>query len=200
MGTHPIFESDFDCLTDLSMLSRLATRQRLLVAVSPKCAQMCRLTLVARPIAPTHLVQQRQLSVMQWLRGEPLLEQVLFVLMGGFIVMLFCQLFLGMGAIGSQPKFQQESPAEYAYDKVFGMHPVEKILVEETGVQTPEEAKPLLKKYGANKISSMSPEEIEKLKVQVLLMPKLAELERLCPGSDTIPKARDSIYDEVEEE
>ena len=43
---------------------------------------------------------------------------VLFVLMGGFIVMLFCQLFLGMGAIGSQPKFQQEAPAEYAYDKV----------------------------------------------------------------------------------
>ena len=44
------------------------------------------------------------------------------------------------------------------------MHPVEKILVEETGVQTPEEAKPLLKKYWANKIASMSPEEIEKLK------------------------------------
>merc|ERR1712183_276335 len=26
MGTHPIFESDFDCLTELKMLSRLATR------------------------------------------------------------------------------------------------------------------------------------------------------------------------------
>ena len=44
------------------------------------------------------------------------------------------------------------------------MHPVEKILVEETGVQTPEEAKPLLKKYWANKIADMSPEQIEKLK------------------------------------
>merc|ERR1712176_689159 len=136
---------------------------------------MCRLTLVARPITPTQIVQKRQLSVVQWLRGEPLLEQVLFVLMGGFIVMLFCQLFLGMGAIGSQPKFEQEAPAEYEFDKVFGMHPVEKILVEETGVKTPEEAKPLLK-------------------------PKLEELERRFPGSNTIPKARDSIYDEVEEE
>merc|ERR1712176_317885 len=161
---------------------------------------MCRLTLVARPIAPTQMVHTRQLSVMQWLRGEPLLEQVLYVLMGGFIVMLFCQLFLGMGAIGSQPKFEPEAPAEYEFDKVFGMHPVEKILVEETGVQTPEEAKPLLKKYWANKIADMSPEEIEKLKFQVLLKPKLAELERLFPGTDTIPKARDSIYDEVEEE
>lgn len=107
--------------------------------------------------------------------------------MGGFIVMLFCQLFLGMGAIGSQPKFEPETPAEYEFDKVsshnlnwirlqivklflkivfqvFGMHPVEKILVEETGVQTPEEAKPLLKKYWANKIADMSPEQIEKLK------------------------------------
>ena len=53
------------------MLSRLATRQRLLVA-APK---MCRLTLVARPITPTQMVQKRQLSVVQWLRGEPLLEQ-----------------------------------------------------------------------------------------------------------------------------
>ena len=53
------------------MLSRLATRQRLLVA-APK---MCRLTLVARAITPTQMVQKRQLSVVQWLRGEPLLEQ-----------------------------------------------------------------------------------------------------------------------------
>ena len=48
--------------------------------------------------------------------------------------------------------------------KVFGMHPVEKILVEETGVKTAEEAKPLLKAYWANKIADMSPEDIEKLK------------------------------------
>merc|ERR1711914_2207 len=26
MGTHPIFESDFDCLTELKMISRLAAR------------------------------------------------------------------------------------------------------------------------------------------------------------------------------
>merc|ERR1719228_1953681 len=57
-----------------------------------------------------------------------------------------------------------------------------------------------LKKYWANKIADMSPEQIEKLKVQVLLKPKLEELERRFPGSNTIPKARDSIYDEVEEE
>ena len=108
------------------------------------------------------------------------------------------------------------------------MHPVEKILVEETGVKTAEEAKPLLKAYWANKIADMSPEDIEKLKgkfkikiifkinrmflilersrdkildlVQVLLKPKLEELERRFPGPNTIPKARDSIYDEVEEE
>ena len=160
--------------------------------------------------------------------------------------MLFCQLFLGMGAIGSQPKYETPVTPEYEFDKVkkvmlirdsnlgsqvlknivqvFGMHPVEKILVEETGVKTAEEAKPLLKAYWANKIADMSPEDVEKLKgkfkikiifkinrmflifgrsrdnildlVQVLLKPKLEELERRFPGSNTIPKARDSIYDE----
>merc|ERR1711915_936174 len=131
-----IFESDFDCLTDFWKcwppdFNQSASRLRR----SPARQTLPRQTSHHHQASPT-----APLSVMQWLKGEPLLEQVLFVLMGGFIVMLFCQLFLGMGAIGSQPKFQQESPAEYAYDKVFGMHPVEKILVEETGVQTPEEA------------------------------------------------------------
>lgn len=38
--------------------------------------------------------------------------------MGGFIVMLFCQLFLGMGAIGSQPKYETPVTPEYEFDKV----------------------------------------------------------------------------------
>ena len=66
-----IYEMSKIVISDFIMLSRLATRQRLLVA-APK---MCRLTLVARPITPTQMVQKRQLSVVQWLRGEPLLEQ-----------------------------------------------------------------------------------------------------------------------------
>ena len=73
------------------MLSRLATRQRLLVA-APK---MCRLTLVARPITPTQMVQKRQLSVVQWLRGEPLLEQgkFFFVKKGKEGSLIFYNLF-----------------------------------------------------------------------------------------------------------
>ena len=31
--------------------------------------------------------------------------------------MLFCQLFLGMGALGSQPRLRQAPAAEYEFDK-----------------------------------------------------------------------------------
>merc|ERR1712051_868921 len=112
-------------------------------------------------VGRTQLVQKRSMSVMQWVKGEPLLEQVLFVLMGGFIVMLFCQIFLGMGAIGTIKRREKPKPQQYENEHTFGMHPVEKILIEETGVATPEEAKPLLKAYWANKIANMSEEEIQ---------------------------------------
>ena len=53
------------------------------------------------------------------------------------------------------------------------MHPVEKILMEETGVKTAEEAKPLIKAWWKAKIADMSPEEIEKLKVTHLFQPRV---------------------------
>jgi len=138
------------------------------------------------------------MTVVQWLKGEPLLEQVLFILLGGFFVMLFCQLFLGMGALGSQPRLRAAPSEEYEHDKIFGMHPVEKILIEETGVSSAAEAKPLLKAWWAAKIADMSPEEIEKLKVQHLYQPKLEELERRFPGKE-LPKPFTFIYNETEE-
>ena len=53
------------------------------------------------------------------------------------------------------------------------MHPIEKILMEETGVKTAEEAKPLIKAWWKAKIADMSPEEIEKLKVTHLFQPRV---------------------------
>ena len=53
--------------------------------------------------------------------------------------MLTCQLFLGMGATGGSRNFQSRRSA-YGNDKTFGVHPIEKILMEETGVSTAEEA------------------------------------------------------------
>ena len=58
------------------------------------------------------------------------------------------------------------------------MHPVEKILMEETGVKTAEEAKPLLKAYWANKIQDMSPEQIEKLKGAFLFVLIVLQLKK----------------------
>ena len=103
--------------------------------------------------------------------------------------MLFCQLFLGMGAIGSTPRAREAPNTEYEFDKVFGMHPVEKILMEETGVQTAEEAKPLLKAWWAAKIADMSEEEIEALKVEHLFKPKFEALERQFPTKNPIPQS-----------
>jgi hypothetical protein len=54
--------------------------------------------------------------------------------------MISCQLFLGMGAIGGSRNTQSRN-SEYEHDKTFGVHPVEKILMEETGVASAEEAK-----------------------------------------------------------
>ena len=60
--------------------------------------------------------------------------------------MLFCQLFLGMGAIGSVPKPEiPEKKNEQWETGQFGCHPIEKILAEETGITDPEAAKPILK-------------------------------------------------------
>ena len=95
--------------------------------------------------------------------------------------MLSCQLFLGMGAIGGSRNAKPASSA-YEFDKVFGVHPVEKILVEETGVSTPEEAMPLLKQFWKNKLATMSEEEIEELKVNHLFKPKFEALERQFPS------------------
>merc|ERR1712080_401954 len=183
MGTHPIFESDFDCLTEvfLKMLSRLAVR-----TVTPQLRRLT-LTVAARPAARTQLVQQRKYSVMQWLKGEPFLEQLLFVLMGGFLVMLFCQVFLGSAAIGSVPRRKKPAPQAYENELNFGLHPVEKILMEETGVTSPEEAKPILKAYWANKIANMSEEEVQKLKEDHLFRPKFEALERAYPTKNPIP-------------
>ena len=56
------------------------------------------------------------------------------------MTMVTCQLFLGMGATGGSRNFQSRRSA-YENDKTFGVHPIEKILMEETGISSPEEAK-----------------------------------------------------------
>jgi len=44
--------------------------------------------------------------------------------MAGFIVMLTCQVFLGMMALGAIPRRKKPSPQAYDNENTFGMHPV----------------------------------------------------------------------------
>merc|ERR1712051_1062699 len=98
---------------------------------------------------------------MQWLQMEPKLEQVIFVLMGGLAAIVIAQLF---GA----PPYPWENPPTAA-DSPFGAHPVEKIVMEELGLSSYEEAKPYLKAWWAEQLAEMSEDEVEELKTKYRL-------------------------------
>ncbi|CAG5110777.1 Oidioi.mRNA.OKI2018_I69.chr2.g5141.t1.cds [Oikopleura dioica] len=112
-----------------------------------------------------------EMSVMQWLQMEPKLEQVIFVLMGGLAFIVVAQLFgaspptaLPAGA----PTYPWENPPAVA-DSPFGAHPVEKIVMEELGLSSYEEAKPYLKAWWAEQLAEMSEDEIKALKTKYRL-------------------------------
>ncbi|CAG5100039.1 Oidioi.mRNA.OKI2018_I69.XSR.g16813.t1.cds [Oikopleura dioica] len=115
--------------------------------------------------------EKAEMSIQQWLKMEPALEQVIFVLMGGLAAIIVAQLFgaspptaLPAGA----PTYPWENPPQVS-DAAFGSHPVEKIVMEELGLSSYEEAKPYLKAWWAEQLAEMSEDEIKALKTKYRL-------------------------------
>ena len=70
--------------------------------------------------------------------------------------------------MSSSIQYPWENPPAVA-DSPFGAHPVEKIVMEELGLSSYEEAKPYLKAWWAEQLAEMSEDEIKALKTKYRL-------------------------------
>ncbi|CBY08936.1 unnamed protein product [Oikopleura dioica] len=117
------------------------------------------------------LGEKAEISIQQWLKMEPALEQVIFVLMGGLAAIVVMQLFGASPPTAlpaGSPTYPWENPPTAA-DSPFGAHPVEKIVMEELGLSSYEDAKPYLKAWWAEQLAEMSEDEVKALKTKYRL-------------------------------